>query len=137
MTDALASLPELLTIAAKAGGTEAVKGLARVFGGKRAWIPKKAGDNHPLVVAAGRKAANAIMKEYGGLQVQFPNGKRALTKLVVEEMAGKSANAVAKALGMTYRHAQRLKRQGGHAAPEPRKRAVDKRQIDIEDFIKG
>lgn len=135
MSATLTALPRLLEIAGRAGGLDAVRGLSKAFGGKRAFIPKKAGDNHPLVVAAGRKAANAVMREYGGEQVQFPKGKRALTRLVVEAMADKSANAVGMALGVTYRQAQRLKKQGGVEAP-PRKPKGDPRQIDIDDILK-
>lgn len=133
----LAALPELLAIAGKVGGVEAVRALAKAYGGKRTWIPKKAGDHHPLVVAAGRKAANAIMRHYGGEQVQFPKGKAALTRLIIAEMADLSANKIAAALGVTYRQAQRLKKQGGNSgAPKPRKAAGDPRQLDIEDILK-
>lgn len=132
----LDGLPELLALAGEAGGIEAARGLAKAFGGKRIWIPKKASDGHPLVVAAGRKAANVVMQRYGGEQVQFPNGKRALNKLVVEKMADQSTNMIAAALGLTYRQAHRLRKALGPAGQKPRKRISDPRQLDIEDLIR-
>ena len=135
MSDALIGLPRLLAIAGKVGGITAVRGLAKAFGGRRTSIPKKAGDNHPLVIAAGRKAADAIMREYGGEDVQFPKGKRALTRLVLLELTGKSTNQVAMALGVTYRQALRLK-SGGVKDGTISRRAADTRQFDIEDYLK-
>lgn len=134
----MAGLPQLLTVAAKKGGIDAVKGLVKAFGGRRMSIPKKAGDNHPLVVAGGRPAADAIMRIWGGIQVEFPKGKRALTRLVVEEMPGATSNEIAAALGVCYRQGQRVKTQGprGPTKAQLRRAAADARQIDIEDFIK-
>lgn len=137
MSAAPKDLPELLAVAFEAGGIDAVVGLAKAFGGKRMHIPKTVRDGHPILVAAGDKAGRAVVQAFAGCLVQFPKGKKAITRLVVESMPDASTNALADALGVTYRHAGRLKKQAPATVAAPKRpRNYDPRQLDIEEFAK-
>ncbi len=134
-------MPELLRVAADAGGIEAVRGLARALGGKRVYVPKTAGDNHPLVLFGGRPAAEAIMKAIGGEHVEFPKGEAAIRFTIAVAMVeqDKSDNEIAQGAGITYRHARRLRaliKLGGTVRSGKRRgRKIDPRQIDIEELL--
>jgi hypothetical protein len=135
-------LPDVLAVAYLAGGWPAVQGLARAFGGKRICIPKKAGDNHPLVVAAGRKAADAIMRRWGGepggRRFQVPRATHSLRLLVIQAFPEDKLNQLVDRLGVTYRYAMKLRQEARleKQAPAPRpSRRCDPRQIDFEDLL--
>ena len=134
-------LPEVLGVAFTAGGWPAVQGLVKAFGGKRMSIPKKATDGHPLIVAAGRQAGDAIMYRWGGNpKFQFPRATHSLKLLVVQAFGNLSANELADKMGCTYRHAQALRKEamGGKLRARSKGRlgiARDPRQIDIEDIL--
>jgi hypothetical protein len=144
MTAPLPRLPALLGIALRAGGLEAVRKLVREFGGKSMTLPKHCSDGHPLVALVGRKVADAICERAGGVgKVDFPRGVRMLQRLALDDLLAAeppaTLNEIASALGVTHRHAARLKEAreaGGNEslAPAPR-RKVDPRQIDIDDYL--
>ena len=133
-------LPDLLSVAFKTGGWTAVKGLVAAFGGKRIRIPKtKVGDCHPLVVAGGRAAADAIVEQFGNQHAfHFPRGGHSLKLMLVRDADDLSYNKLADLLGCTYSHAIALRKEakrGKQAPPRKSRRASDPRQIDIEDIL--
>jgi hypothetical protein len=141
MTAPLPRLPKLLAIALKAGGLDAVLKLARAFGGKQMTLPTRCGDNHPLVVAVGRKVADAICGQAGGIgKFDFPRGTRSLQRLALDELLDRdppaTLNEIAEALGKSHRQAANLKRAREHGgtkpAAAPQRRIVDPRQIDMD-----
>jgi hypothetical protein len=102
-------LPELLKVALEAGGWDAVRGLSKKLGGRRITIPKNpVGEHHPLFIGGGRAAADAIVRRYGDETVEFPKGKKALDRIIVERLKDQPINIIAAALDCTYRHAARL-----------------------------
>lgn len=140
-----AHLPEALRLAAEAGGIEAAVGLARALGGKTVHIPLRAGAAHPLVVAGGRKAADAIMRQFGGEKMQFPKGGNLVRHALAAEVLSSEDGSLNKAVevsGLHVRTVMRLKLQlkNGAAimpAGKPRAaRAADPRQMDIEDMLR-
>jgi hypothetical protein len=138
------NLPDFFAVLFKVGGWAAVEGFANAFGGKRIRIPRtKVGDHHPIVVAAGRAAADALIEAYGATSnLQIPRAGHSLKLLVVKDNISMSANELAERLGCTYRHASNLRKEAlagtarkRRAAGRP-KAALDPRQIDLEDFLK-
>jgi hypothetical protein len=144
MTIQLPPLPELLRVACEAGGMEAVQALSDAFGGKQMTLPRRCGDDHPLVQVAGREVADAICVRFGGSgQIEFPRGVKALRMWLAADALinqGATLNRLVSLLHVSHREARRLKKkiaQGGAAvtdASSPRARKRDPRQIDIEDF---
>jgi hypothetical protein len=130
-------LPPVLVVTFKAGGWKAVKGLTAAMGGKRIRIPKTAGDDHPLVAAAGRAAADAIMYRWGGEgSFEIPRGGHSLKLLLVAEPEAGSTNELAQRLGCTNRHVRLLRKEArlGKKKPARAPKPVDRRQLDlIED----
>ncbi len=138
------ALPEVFTVVFKAGGWEALKGFAAAFGGKKIRIPRyKVGDCHPLVVAAGRAAADAIVERFGSTDdMHIPVGGHSLKLLAVHDAADLSLNQLAKVLGCTYRHALNLSKEAKSGSARYKRRPGrpklerDPRQLDIEDFTR-
>jgi len=102
-------LPYLLRVICKAAGEEAAFALVREFGGQWIYIPKKAPDDHRLVLAGGRIAAEAIMKESGGSYIAFPKAGMRRLKVLSMLRGGTSNNAVAKATQLSHRQVRRLR----------------------------
>ncbi len=141
-------LPLMHRIALDAGGMDAALGLARALGGQKVYIPLKLGNNqlHALISAAGRKAADAITREFGGDWHVVPTMHALRRPLAIALLAEDklSANEISKLTGLHYTHVKRLRshlRFGliGADIPLPRmkRRAADPRQMDLEDIIKG
>lgn len=138
----------MLQCALDAGGMEAALGLARAFGGQDIYIPKlpeRHGDNHPLVVACGRKAAEAIMRQFGGKPFEVPTMRSLRRPLALAMLAqGLPHNQIAKATGLSSRDVRRMSeylKMGIAPGNMPavrriRAKPVDPRQIDIEHFLK-
>lgn len=110
MTKPSLQMSRVLLIARRVGGNIAVDALVKVFGGQRIYIPKKADDDHLLVVTAGRKVADAIMYELHSQHLEFPTERCIKHRIVVDIFAqGGSSNAAAAAAGISYRQARRIK----------------------------
>jgi len=127
-------LPPVLRVAFKAGGWEAVKGLVKALGGKRIRIPKSAGDAHPLVVACGRQAADAIMYRWGGNQsFEIPRGGHSLKLMLVADPEAGSTNELVEKLGCTNRHVRFLRKEArlGKKKPARAPKPQDRRQLDL------
>lgn len=142
MTIQLPPLPKLLRVACKVGGMEAVQALSEVFGGKQIKIPKRCGDDHPLVQAGGRAVADAICAAFAPDQVEFPRGGKTLRMWIAATMLdeGATMNELVAALRISHREARRLKKKiekggGTITAPAPKSRPRDPRQMDIEDLV--
>jgi hypothetical protein len=133
----------VLVLVANAGGIEAAKSLVKHFGGRRLFVPKlPMRDNHEIVIALGRRAANVLQAEYGGEHIVAPMGRDLRLDLAaeaVENATGGKRAAIAKALGVGYWGAKKILKRlreelpRDPAAPAPRKRDV--RQMDLEDFV--
>lgn len=142
MTFQLPPLPEMLRVACRVGGMEAVRALSEAFGGRQIKIPKRCGDDHPLVKAGGRAVADALCAQWGGEQLDFPRGGAALRMWVGATLLseGKTLNDLVTELRISHRWAKKIKaavERGTGSAPSKmgRKRAPgDPRQIDIEDL---
>jgi hypothetical protein len=145
MTLKLPPLPEMLRIACKVGGMDAVLALSEAFGGRQMKIPKpRCGDDHPLVQVAGRAVADAICNEWPGHQLEVPRGGAALRVWLAATLLAEGAtlNQLVGELRISHRWARKLKRQverGGAAAATVeragRRAERDERQGDIEAFI--
>lgn len=143
-------LPHLLEVARRAGGMAAVKKLTDAFGGRMMYVPRRENcpDNHVLVQALGRDVADALCDAVGGLRyIEIPKGSAMIPLLVVAGMLAENprttANQIAAALDITYRHARRLRKQLkarrglmatlADAATAARKNSP---QIDLEEWLK-
>lgn len=145
-----ADLPEMLRVAKDAGGLEAALGLTRELGGQLVYIPHlkdRVRDDHPLVMAAGRAAADAIMGAFGRSHHRIPTGARLRRYLAFELLQDEniSTNYVVKQTGLDFREVQRLRarlKQGFtpaealELASRARPRVTESAQIDMEDWLK-
>lgn len=141
-------LPKLLAVACKAGGFDAVQRLAEALGGKLVYIPslKACTDNHILVQAGGRAAADALCAAYGPSNVEFPRATKTLKLYLAAALfaEGKSNNQVADTLGCSWREARRLKKRLRGKDPVARALAQvtnppkkEELQLDLEDYLRS
>lgn len=117
----------------KAAGPEALRRAAAKVGGKRIYVPRNPGPNHPLVVALGRAAADAVCAKVGGDGfVRFPRGIARIRLEIAKQMVieKKSASAIQAALDITHRHAERLKARAKKALKADPASAVSRRHGD-------
>lgn len=136
----------VLVLVGNAGGIEAAKKFVSHFGGRRLKVPKNPlPDNHELVVAIGRRAADVVHDEYGGEQLVVPMGrdlKLDIAADAVEKAPHAKRVAIARALGVSYSTAKRiLKKLRDEIPPDPSapagpRRRADPRQIDLEDYLR-
>lgn len=140
------SLPHILYAAAEAGGPEAVLKLAKAIGGRRFYIPSQPPPrNHPLVLAAGQKVADAVVKVAGGRLVDFPKGAHAVHTMMAAKIIadGGTNEDIRAATGITYRTAARLRAQLKQGLDWGRLKGLkversgrgDPRQIDIDEWL--
>ncbi|HEY2070693.1 MAG TPA: hypothetical protein VGG48_14140 [Rhizomicrobium sp.] len=137
-------LPDVLQIAFDAAGIDAAVRLAELLGGKSIYVPKKAGPSHALVVAGGRKAADAIMAAYHSTRIQFPKGGNLVRHIKAAEVLAAEGGSLSKAVdasGLHTRSISRLRKRikageeiAASAVKAPSKKR-DTRQIDIEDLL--
>lgn len=135
----------VLVLVANAGGIDAARALVRHFGGRQLYVPRNAmPDNHELVVAIGRAAAEVLRDAYGGEILIVPVGRDLRLDIAaeaVEKSGGRARNAIVQALGCSYwtakRILRRLKKDVPRDATVPTKaaRRRDPRQIDLEDLL--
>ena len=116
-------LPQLLQEVADCLGIEAALTLAKKLGGQRVRVPKSPGPSSPLVRAIGMEIATALAGLYGGELVIVPMAAalNAAARRRAIANDGRSANAVAAAMGCHVNTVYRLRRGG----------RVDPRQIDL------
>jgi len=109
--DMLDALPGVLAEVAEVAGLKAALELAAARGGNRAYIPSCCGDDHWLVRAVGRAAADAICAHFAvpsGIEIDIPRGPtgrqaqyyRDLARLIGE---GRSSSEITQALGISRR----------------------------------
>jgi hypothetical protein len=102
---------------AEVAGLEAALAIAGECGGTQVYIPRRAADDHWLVEACGRTAADAICRHYagtGGMRLRVPLGPtgsiaqiRARADRMIRE--GRSTTEVARAVGYTTRGVEKRK----------------------------
>jgi hypothetical protein len=109
---------------ASVAGEPAAMTIAAHVGGTRVYIPAKADDDHWLVQAIGREAADKVCELLAGGRYDVPLGsggayrsmRRAIAKRVHDmDRAKKSSAEIARATGLTQRavHRHRAKHRGG------------------------
>lgn len=107
------ALPELLAEIADVAGLPAALAVAQVKGGRRTHFPAKCPDDHWLVVAAGREAADKLCEHFrvnhkGGITLLVPLGPtklydRARFHALALMERGRSVNDVAREIGVSAR----------------------------------
>lgn len=106
-----AGLPALLAEIAEVAGLKAALQLAAERGGNRVYIPECAGDDHWLVRAVGREAADRICAHFAvpsGIELEVPRGPtglwaeycRRLGQLIAE---GAPSSRITQELGISRR----------------------------------
>jgi hypothetical protein len=109
-----------------AAGERAALALARARGGRRAFIPVRARDDHWIVQALGRPAAEAVMRHFrggsAGAELDIPLGpvgtykqQRAERARAMDQAlkAGLSANEAAAQVGVTRRSVYKARERLG------------------------
>lgn len=134
----------VLVLVANAAGVGAARNLVKHFARRRLYVPReRMPDNHEIVVAIGRRAADALRDEFGGEHIIVPVGrdlKLDVAAEAVENATGSKREAIARALGVSYSTGRRLLkklRAGLHeqSSMPPKRRRGDARQIEIEDYL--
>lgn len=137
-------LPDVLRLVYKHGGADCLVALSKTIGGKRFSIPKHPSDSHPLVQGCGRKVADAVAREHGGVVMEFPTGRNVVNLLLARTIleGGGTTNDLVESLHVHFSTAKRirnrLKKTGIpqlDVAPVKLRRKIDPRQTDIEDLL--
>jgi hypothetical protein len=121
-------LPNLLREMADAFGLDVALAFARRFGGRYLHLPKAARADHPVASAVGVEVLAWLIARHDQLErivvPKGPNAVRAQRVAAVREMtaAGRSAEAIAAAVGMHVRdvHRARAKVREAEAARQGR-----------------
>ena len=90
-------------------GVDAARRLARVFGGTGLYLPRVAGDHHPIVVSIGREAADRLVAWGAGSTLAVP--KQAERRERVSQLRRQGALTIAQIARETdfsERHVYRL-----------------------------
>jgi len=129
---AFAYLPPTLADIAREAGLPAALKLMREKGGTKVFIPKRAPDDHWLVLLVGREAADRLGAYYASGQVFIPVGDRSSHRAYLRQRRqavadlvenGSSLNTVALETGMharsVSRHKARLREDDGGLCPGP------------------
>lgn len=98
-------------------GMDAALALADHFGGRRLYVPKRAGEHHPIAVALGREHADALTAWAGGEAIDVPKQAARRAKVLALRARGTlTAGQIATETGYSERHVYRLGREADAAA---------------------
>jgi len=109
--DMFDALPGVLAEVAEVAGLKAALELAAARGGNRAYIPAGCGDDHWLVRAVGREAADAICAHFAvpsGIEIEIPRGPTGRQAQLYRDLArmigeSRSSSEITRALGISRR----------------------------------
>ncbi len=98
-------------------GVEAFVDLLKHFGGKRMYVPKNPFSNHPMTLAAGWTAAQALSSALGGEYVDLPtmakyNRLEMRRKIILLRKQGLTIDAIAGKCGCGRRHVEKVCAEG-------------------------
>ena len=116
-------LPGILAEVANALGDDKARVLAKAFGGRRFYVPRKVQAEHPINLALGYDAAEELVRLFGGNTINVllgPEAKSARNAAAILAMTarGVHANDIADVLSICVRTVQRVKsRAAGQAEP--------------------
>jgi hypothetical protein len=101
---------ELLSEIAQLVGVEAALVIARRFGGRRLYIPRRPGDGHKIVRCIGREGARRLGAALGGEGFIIPCARSYLRWLDARALRilGLSNAEIAERIGVNERHVRRL-----------------------------
>lgn len=118
------ALPALLAEIARITDQGTALALAREFGGRDIYVPRKPRADQKLTLAVGLAAATAISARFGGCTHKIPSAKAFLNWREVHRLRdeGKSTAEISAEVGLGQRYIQRLLE--GHEAP-PRHPSAD------------
>ncbi|NBB17025.1 helix-turn-helix domain-containing protein [Caulobacter sp. SLTY] len=104
--------------AAEVLDAEALDLLSRDFGGRRIYIPRALGEDHPLVVSIGLDAARLLVEALAGEELEPPltGGKR--LRILEALDRGEKPEQIARALGVSRSWIFKLKKRRDDAAKE-------------------
>lgn len=112
-----AEATDVLSVAGRVAGEAVARKLVEYLGGSRVYVPAKPKPNSGLLVkAVGLEAARKLAEEWGGTIVLVPLGvgfDQASRRRHIGNMlaAGKSVQAIARALKVHERTVERIKRK--------------------------
>ncbi len=117
------NLPGVLAEVQRLCGDGVAVRFASVFGDSKLYIPKLARlrDDHPLVQALGRRAAQMIASRLGGMEYPVPTGRWSITHHNARQLrvAGWTSRPIARALALSGKTVDRLIDDLRPAFPEP------------------
>jgi len=133
VTPSYGPLPAVLRGLADGCGIVAALALAKLLGGTRLKVPRRAREDHPVSQACGHEALEWLVANHGGCAIDIPFGPHHQYKMLGATVAlmtanGASARDIALKLGVTDRTVREWRRQlrerdapNAGAAPKRRK----------------
>lgn len=92
-------------------GDEAAGRLSDAIGGRRVYIPRNPGPNHPITVAVGAEAAKALAADHSGRYVDVrlsPDRRARILELSAQKM---QVSRIAQMLRCTERHVYKVREE--------------------------
>lgn len=136
----LKAITKELREVAKLCGVPTAAALVREFGGTRLWVPKVWRGDHPLN-DIGEEEARRLFAFFGSSEVSIPRtllspqGRRDM----IRRLHGKGLRQreIARALGCSQRVVRDELGGRPRAVSADRRRKVDPRQLDLEQYLRG
>ncbi|WP_170181914.1 helix-turn-helix domain-containing protein [Phreatobacter stygius] len=137
MTERRTYLPPRLMEIAEAAGTKAALSLGVAYAGRRFYVPKRLGQQHPLTQLLGLEAARKLVSLFGGETVLIPpalagEARRRREAIIRMSAAGASQTEIAHALGIDRTTVQR-NQQKARGGPKLAKARGRRGQDDLFD----
>lgn len=114
MKNGACNFPGVLSVVADALGEDKARVLAKAFGGRRLYVPRKIQAAHPIALALGHPAAEDLLGLFAGKTIDVPLGPEsasARNAAAILDMAARGARTheIADALSICARTVQRVK----------------------------
>lgn len=104
--------------AARLIGPEAYRKLLAALGGRRIFVPAKAGQDHFLTQAIGQEAADKLCGRFSGDSLDLPSGARRRALIRQALAAGVSKVDIAKTYFVSERYVYKVQEDEGASEPE-------------------
>lgn len=89
---------------ADAIGPEAARLLLAHFAGRRIYVPKSAGDSHPIAAVLGPEIAAQLYRRFGGEELYFPMTYGRRQRILDLSSMGRAPSAIAAEEKVSIRH---------------------------------
>lgn len=103
----------------QAAGDKATDALSRDFGGRRLYIRRAMGPDHPITVSAGADAARVLGEQFSGRYVDVPLAAGKRIRILELRRGRVQVSQIARQVGCSERHVYKVLAEQDGAEPEP------------------